>query len=70
MIDVPTLPLAAEVNTGDTAWTLVATALVILMTPALRLFYAALVRAKNALNTFMMCIVALAVVTVAWALVG
>jgi len=61
---------AAEVNTGDTAWMLMATALVLLMTVGLGLFYAGLVRAKNTLNTFMMCIAALAVATVTWALVG
>ena len=49
---------------------LVATALVLLMTPALGLFYAGLVRSKNTLNTFMMSIGALAVATVMWALVG
>ena len=49
---------------------LVATALVLMMTPALGLFYAGLVRAKNTLNTFMMSIGALGVVTVTWALVG
>ena len=49
---------------------LVATALVMLMTPALGLFYAGLVRSKNTLNTFMMCIAALGVVTVTWAAVG
>jgi Amt family ammonium transporter len=59
-----------QVNAGDTAWMLAATALVVLMTPALGLFYAGLVRAKNTLNTFMMCAGALAVATVAWALVG
>jgi ammonium transporter, Amt family len=58
------------VNTGDTAWMLAATALVLLMTPALGLFYAGLVRAKNTLNTFMMCIAALAIATVLWALIG
>jgi ammonium transporter, Amt family len=58
------------IDTGDTAWMLVATALVLLMTPALGLFYAGLVRERNTLNTFMMCIAALAVATVAWALVG
>ncbi len=61
---------AGKVDTGDTAWMLAATALVLLMTPALGLFYAGLVRAKNTLNTFMMCIAALAVATVMWALVG
>ena len=67
------LPLAqsvADIDTGDTAWMLTATALVILMTIGLGLFYAGLVRAKNALNTFMMCVAALAVVTISWALVG
>ena len=57
-------------DTGDTAWMLAATALVLLMTPALGLFYAGLVRAKNTLNTFMMCIAAIAVAGVTWALVG
>ncbi len=64
------LAQAAQVDTGDTAWMLAATALVIMMTPALGLFYAGLVRAKNTLNTFMMCAAALAVATVAWALIG
>ena len=65
-----TLAAAAKVDTGDTAWMLVATALVLMMTPALGLFYAGLVRAKNTLNTFMMCVGALGVVTVVWALLG
>jgi ammonium transporter, Amt family len=63
-------PVLAAVDSGDTAWMLVATALVLLMTPALGLFYAGLVRAKNTLNTFMMCVAAVAVATVTWALVG
>jgi ammonium transporter, Amt family len=58
------------IDTGDTAWMLAATALVLLMTPGLGLFYAGLVRERNTLNTFMMCIAALAVATVAWALIG
>jgi Amt family ammonium transporter len=62
--------LGDQINAGDTAWMLVATALVLMMTPALGLFYAGLVRAKNALNTFMMSVGALGVVTVTWALVG
>ena len=61
---------AARSTRGDTAWMLVATALVLLMTPALGLFYAGLVRSKNTLNTFMMCIAAIAVATVTWAVVG
>jgi len=51
----------AKVDTGDTAWMMTATALVLLMTPALGLFYAGLVRAKNSLNTFMMSISAIAI---------
>jgi len=65
------LPAAiAGVDTGDTAWMLVATALVLMMTPALGLFYAGLVRSKNTLNTFMMCVAAIAVAAVTWAAVG
>ena len=60
----------SEINTGDTAWMIVATALVLMMTPALGLFYAGLVRSKNSLNTFMMSIATIAVVTVSWTVVG
>jgi ammonium transporter, Amt family len=62
--------VSARVSPGDTAWMLVATAMVLLMTPALGLFYAGLVRSKNTLNTFMMSVGAIAVATVTWALVG
>ncbi len=65
-----TLAAAASISQGDTAWMLVATALVLMMTPALALFYAGLVRSKNVLNTFMMSVGALGVVTIAWVLVG
>jgi Amt family ammonium transporter len=64
------LASAGRIDSGDTAWMLVATALVLMMTPALGLFYAGLVRGKNALNTFMMSIGALGVVTVVWAAVA
>jgi Amt family ammonium transporter len=62
--------MTAAIDTGDTAWMLAATALVLLMTPALGLFYAGLVRSKNTLNTFMMCVAAIAIAAVTWALVG
>ena len=55
---------------ADTVWILVSTALVLLMTPAAAFFYGGLVRAKNALNTMMMCVGAFGAVGVAWALVG
>ncbi|HWM64485.1 MAG TPA: ammonium transporter [Solirubrobacterales bacterium] len=60
----------AQVDTGDTAWMLTSTALVLLMTIGLGVFYAGLVRAKNTLNTFMMCISAMAIAGVTWALIG
>ncbi len=60
----------ASVNPADTAWMLISTALVLLMTPALGLFYGGLVRSKNALNTIMMSVSALGFVGVAWALLG
>jgi ammonium transporter, Amt family len=69
-MDAFVIAQVAKVDTGDTAWMLAATALVLLMTPALGLFYAGLVRAKNTLNTFMMCVAAIAVAGVTWALVG
>jgi Amt family ammonium transporter len=53
---------------ADTAWMLVATALVLLMTPALAFFYGGLVRSKNSLNTMMMSFAALGVVGIVWAL--
>ena len=55
---------------ADVAFMLVATALVLLMTPALAFFYGGLVRSKNALNTMMMSVAALGFVGVAWALAG
>ena len=57
-------------NQADTAWMLMSTALVLLMTPALAFFYGGLVRSKNVLNTMMMSFVSLGVVGVLWALVG
>jgi Amt family ammonium transporter len=62
--------MSGGIDTGDTAWMLIATALVLLMTPALGLFYAGLVRSKNVLNTFMMSVAAIAVATITWAAVG
>ena len=55
---------------ADIAWMLTATALVLLMTPALGFFYGGLVRSKNALNTMMMSVSALGFVGLAWAIVG
>jgi len=57
-------------NQADTAWMLISTALVLLMTPSLAFFYGGLVRSKNALNTMMMSFISLGFVGVAWALIG
>jgi ammonium transporter, Amt family len=58
------------INTGDTAWVLVSSALVLLMTPGLAFFYGGLVRSRNVLNTMMMSLVLMAVVGVTWILWG
>src|SRR5437588_5647295 len=58
------------ISPADTAWMLIATAMVLVMTPALGFFYGGMVRAKNALNTMMMSYVALGFVGIAWALFG
>ncbi|MCC7044152.1 MAG: ammonium transporter [Acidobacteria bacterium] len=57
-------------DSGDTAWMLVSTALVLLMTPALAFFYGGLVRSKNVLNTMMMSFISLGFVGVLWVLFG
>src|SRR5919206_5163412 len=68
------LALAAEppkLNQADTAWMIVASALVLFMTlPGLALFYAGLVRAKNVLSVLMQCFAITCVVTLAWVVVG
>ena len=61
---------APKIDTGDTAWMLASSALVMLMTPGLAFFYGGLVRAKNSLNTMMMSYIALGLVSVLWALIG
>lgn len=61
---------APKTDTGDTAWLLVSTALVMLMTPGLALFYGGMVRAKNVLNMLMQSFIALSVVTVLWIVCG
>lgn len=57
-------------NTGDTAWILVSTALVLLMMPGLALFYGGLVRTKNVLSTFMHSFVVLGLITLQWVAFG
>jgi Amt family ammonium transporter len=59
-----------EVNSGDTAWVLAASALVMLMTPGLALFYGGMVRRKNALATLMQSFICLGLISVQWTLIG
>ena len=72
LLALPTFAFAEDtLNGGDTAWMLVATAFVMLMTPAgLALFYGGLTRSKNVLNTIGMSLGAYAVGTLVWVLVG
>ena len=60
----------APISAGDTAWVLISTALVLLMVPGLAFFYGGLVRSKSALNTMLMSLGALAMVSVQWVLFG
>src|SRR4030066_788357 len=61
---------SSKIDTGDTAWILVSTALVMLMTPGLALFYGGMVRGKNVLGTIMQSFIAIAVISVQWILIG
>jgi len=58
------------VNNGDTAWLLVSAALVMIMTPALAMFYGGMVRRKNILSTIMQSFIVIALISVEWMLVG
>ena len=62
--------MQSNINAADTSWVLISTALVLLMTAGLGLFYAGMTRAKNVLNVLMQSFVALSVVTVLWVVVG
>jgi len=63
-------PTMGQPDTGDTAWMLASSALVLLMTPGLAFFYGGMVRARSVLNMIMMSISAMGVVTVLWVLYG
>ena len=58
------------INAGDTAWILVATALVMMMTPALAFFYGGMVRKKNLLSTINLSFITVALISLQWVLVG
>ena len=65
-----TTATASALDTGDTAWLLAASALVLLMAPGLALFYGGMVRSKSVLNMIMMSFGTLAAVSILWAVVG
>lgn len=58
------------INTGDTAWLLVSTALVLLMTPGLAFFYGGMVRKKNVISTMLQSFVCMGLITVLWVVFG
>lgn len=64
-------PITPSVDSGDTAWLIVAAAFVLMMTiPGLALFYGGLVRRKNVLNVLMQCFIITAVITIEWVVIG
>ena len=63
-------PISSKVDTGDTSWVLISSALVMLMTPGLALFYGGMVIAKNVLGTIMQSFIALGIITIQWVLYG
>ena len=74
IFSIITMPALAEeagaINSGDTAWVLVSAALVMLMTPALGLFYGGMVRKKNVLAIIMQSFIILALISIQWVLFG
>lgn len=67
---VPTTIVTEGINTGDTAWMLMATALVLLMTPGLAYFYGGMVSNKNVISTMLQSFVAMGVISIIWVVVG
>ena len=67
---VPAAAPALKIDTGDTSWVLISSALVMLMTPGLAFFYGGLVRRKNYLNVLMQCMIILAVLSIQWVVFG
>lgn len=73
LLAFPSIAWAAEttpIDSGDTTFVIIASALVMLMTPGLALFYGGMVRRKNVLSTFMQSFILIAVISVQWVLIG
>jgi ammonium transporter, Amt family len=63
-------PVEAKYDTGSIAWMLTSTALVLLMVPGLALFYGGMVRSKNVLNTFLLCMAPIGIIGLQWVILG
>lgn len=71
MLFAPSIAMADELNTGDTAWMITATVLVLFMTiPGLSLFYAGMVRSKNVLSVMMQCFAIACLISIIWVVYG
>lgn len=70
MPNVPTTVVTEGINSGDTAWMLMATALVLLMTPGLAYFYGGMVNNKNVISTMLQSFVAMGVISILWVVCG
>ena len=75
LLTIPQVAFAQDaapppINTGDTAWMLVATALVMVMTPGLAFFYGGMVRSNNAVSLVFQSMVALGVISILWFVIG
>ena len=66
----PQVVTGGPINSGDVAWMLTATGLVLLMTPGLSFFYGGMVRTKNVVSTMLQSFVAMAVISILWIVVG
>ena len=66
----PPVAPGGPIDTGDTAWMLTSSALVLLMTPGLSFFYGGMVRSKNVISTMMQSFIAMGVVSILWVVVG
>ncbi len=64
------LPAGDTLNSGDVAWMLTASALVLLMTPGLSFFYGGMVSFKNVVSTMLQSVIALGVISIVWVMVG
>src|ERR671913_791919 len=70
---IPAVPgpiITEGINSGDVAWMLAATALVLLMTPGLAYFYGGMIDTKNIISTMLQSFVAMGVISVLWIVVG